>query len=108
MLAPDPSIWYTSIDSFDSEDSVGDSASFVSQEEVPEEIEVPEAPVPPTPFPWALLLINLICFRLGMTLPFISMESLLSFANSFWFWSGPLSWIVAGAHLNSPLFHFAG
>ena len=32
-----------------------------------------------------------------MPLPYIKMESLLSFANSFWFWSGPLSWIAAAA-----------
>ena len=50
MLAPDPSVWFTSID-YDSEDSDADSNSFVSQEEIPEEIEVLEVPIPPNPFP---------------------------------------------------------
>ena len=83
MFAPDPSVWYTSIKSFDTEDSAEGATSFVSQEEIPEEIEVPEAPAPPTPFPWALLLVNLLCFGFGLTLSCISMESLLSFTNSF-------------------------
>ena len=96
MFAPDPSVWFTSTEIFHSEDSAEGATSFVSQEVISEEIEV-EAPVPPTPFPWALLLVNFLCFGLGMALPYISMESLLSFAISFWFWSGSHLWIAAAA-----------
>ena len=79
-----------------------DDASLVTQEDSPEEQQVPKQPVPPSPFQWALLY-DLFCFWLllsvsfwfGLCLPSISLQSLLSLANSIWFWSAPLSWIAA-------------
>ena len=105
MLAPDPSAWFTSFDLEDSSHGE-DSYSATSQDNViPAEIEVseeipwgePEGPLPPSPFPWGLLVVNFLFFVFGMSTTFMTLQSLLSFANSFWFWSGPLSWVAAAA-----------
>ena len=65
-----------------------DDASLVTQEDSPEEQQVPKQPVPPSPFQWALLY-DLFCFRhllsasfwFSLCLPGISLQSLLSLAN---------------------------
>ena len=93
MLAPDPSAWFTSFDLDPDEDS-NSTISEVS-DEVP--WGEPEGPLPPNPFPWGLLVVNLLFFAFGMSTPYMTLESILSFANSFWFWSSPLSLVAAAA-----------